>query len=211
MLKSETRKRSSQKIFGRTGLQLRGIKACRPGFCSSREEELITDHEDRENETSFARWEFQSPKPNSILEKKISSLGLFLIFEGCFQANLACVFYKSEKTAGNNSQANLTARQVWDNVVGITYQGCIFTPSRTLKGFSLLSFYSATGQDNILRNNKLTKHWVMKIDSVWQGIKSTCSKQRKQTLKGDVELQITGNSVGPEANVRVGNIPSSNV
>lgn len=55
MLKSETRKRSSQKIFERTGLQLRGIKACRPGFCSSREEELITDHEGREKETSFAR------------------------------------------------------------------------------------------------------------------------------------------------------------
>lgn len=49
-------KRSSQKIFGRTGLQLRGgIKACRPGFCSSREEELITDWEGREKETSSAR------------------------------------------------------------------------------------------------------------------------------------------------------------
>lgn len=30
---------------------------------------------------------------------------------------------------------------------------------------------------------------MLKIDWVWHGIKSTCSKQRKQTLKGDVELQ----------------------
>lgn len=53
---SNQRKRSSQKIFGRTGLQLRGgIKACRPGFCSRREEELITDWEGREKETSSAR------------------------------------------------------------------------------------------------------------------------------------------------------------
>lgn len=55
MFKLETRKMSSQKIFERRGLQLRGIKACRSGFCRNREEELVTDQEGREKETSFAR------------------------------------------------------------------------------------------------------------------------------------------------------------
>lgn len=63
----------------------------------------------------------------------------------------------------------------------------LYFPSRPLD-FLPCPFYGATGQDSILRNNKLTKHRVLKIDSVWHRIKSTCSKQRKQTLKGDAEL-----------------------
>lgn len=72
---------------------------------------------------------------------------------------------------------------VRDHVSGLH----LYFPSRPLD-FLPFPFYGATGQDNILRKNKLTKHWVLKIDSVWHGIKSTYSKQGKQTLKGDAEL-----------------------
>lgn len=178
-------------IFGRTGLQLWGIKTCRTGFCSSREEELITDREGREKETSFARWEFQSPKPNSTLEKKdpFSRLisGILRMLPGKSDMFFLQIWWL-QKTPGN------IFRQTWhlstahlppsvrDHISGLHLYSLKAT------GYSPLSFYGTTGQDNILRNNKLTKHRVPKIDSVWHGIKSTWSKQRKQTLKGDVEL-----------------------
>lgn len=151
-------KRSSQKISRWTGLQLRSIKACRTGFYSSREEVLITDHEGREKETSFARWEFQSPKLNDAWEKDPFSRlisGILRMLLGKSDMFFLQIWWLQE-TPGNIfrqtwhlSTAHLPS-SVRDHISGLHLYSLKAT------GFSPLSFYGATGQDNILRNNKLT-------------------------------------------------------
>lgn len=55
MFKSETRKKVKSDDFWKNRIAAKRHQGCRPGFCSSREEELTTDHEGREKEISFAR------------------------------------------------------------------------------------------------------------------------------------------------------------